>query len=52
MSVNVSAHQLDEDEFIEDVRHALKDTALDPATLTLEITETALMRDTAATSSR
>jgi diguanylate cyclase len=52
MSVNVSAHQLDEDEFIEDVRDALKDTALDPATLTLEITETALMRDTTATAVR
>jgi diguanylate cyclase (GGDEF)-like protein len=52
MSVNVSARQLDEDGFIEDVRNALKDTALDPATLTLEITETALMHDTAATAVR
>ena len=52
MSVNVSARQLDEDGFIEDVRNALQDTALDPATLTLEITETALMHDTAATAMR
>jgi diguanylate cyclase (GGDEF)-like protein len=49
MSVNVSARQLDSDEFIEDVRVALEQNALDPATLTLEVTETALMNDPEAT---
>jgi diguanylate cyclase (GGDEF)-like protein len=52
MAVNVSARQLDNDELIDDVRQALEDNALDPATLTLEITETALMRDPEATAKR
>jgi diguanylate cyclase (GGDEF)-like protein len=52
MSVNVSARQLDTDELIDDVRHALEEYALDPATLTLEVTETVLMRDPAATAAR
>jgi len=52
VAVNVSAHQLDHDELIEDVRQALADSGLDPAALTLEITETALMRDTIATARR
>ena len=52
MSVNVSARQLDTDELIEDVRQALLDNGLEPATLTLEITETALMRDPEATAAR
>jgi diguanylate cyclase (GGDEF)-like protein len=45
IAVNVSARQLERDEFIEDVRDALSDSGLDPAALTLEITETTLMRD-------
>jgi diguanylate cyclase (GGDEF)-like protein len=45
ISVNVSARQLERGEFVEEVRAALSDTALDPAALTLEITETALMRN-------
>jgi len=45
IAVNVSARQLERDEFIEDVRDALADSGLDPAALTLEITETTLMRD-------
>jgi diguanylate cyclase (GGDEF)-like protein len=45
MSVNVSARQLDEPDFILDVAGALAVTEIDPATLTLEITETVLMRD-------
>ena len=52
MSVNVSGRQLDDDELIEDVRHALAESGLDPATLTLEITETTLMRDAEATAKR
>jgi EAL domain-containing protein (putative c-di-GMP-specific phosphodiesterase class I) len=44
ISVNVSARQLDRAEFVEEVRGALAGSGLDPATLTLEITETALMR--------
>ena len=46
MSVNVSGRQLDEPDFVEDVRLALADTGLDPASLVLEITESVLMRDT------
>ena len=52
MSVNVSGRQLDDDELIEDVRRALQESGLDPATLTLEITETTLMRDAEATAKR
>jgi diguanylate cyclase (GGDEF)-like protein len=52
MSVNVSGRQLDHDELIEDVRHALEHSRLDPNALTLEITETTLMRDAEATAQR
>ena len=52
MSVNVSARQLDTDELIEDVRQTLSENGLEPATLTLEVTETALMSDPEATSAR
>jgi diguanylate cyclase (GGDEF)-like protein len=44
ISVNVSARQLERAEFVEEVRAALHDSGLDAAWLTLEITETALMR--------
>ena len=43
--VNVSARQLDETSFVEDVASALSDSGLWPAALTIEITETTLMRD-------
>jgi diguanylate cyclase (GGDEF)-like protein len=46
IAVNVSARQLDSDEIVTDVREALELSGLDPAALTIEITETALMRDT------
>ncbi len=46
ISVNVSARQLERPELIEEVRTALHDSGLDPAALTLEITETVLMRQT------
>lgn len=45
MAVNVSAHQLDSDEIVHDVEAALSGSGLDPGALTLEITETTLMRD-------
>ena len=46
MSVNVSAHQLGRKGFPEDVRLSLHESGLDPSLLTLEITETALTRNT------
>jgi diguanylate cyclase (GGDEF)-like protein len=52
VAVNVSARQLDSDELIVDVRHALRSSGLEPASLTLEVTETALMRDAEATAER
>jgi diguanylate cyclase (GGDEF)-like protein len=45
VAVNVSARQLDDDVLISDVIEALRCNGLDPQKLTLEITETALMRD-------
>ena len=44
ISVNVSARQLERTELIDEVRTALHNSGLDPAALTLEITETVLMR--------
>ena len=52
MSVNVSARQLDRDAFVDEVREALTDSDLAPETLTLEITETVLMRDAEAAALR
>ncbi|MBV9838291.1 MAG: bifunctional diguanylate cyclase/phosphodiesterase [Solirubrobacterales bacterium] len=52
MSVNVSGRQLDHDTLIDDVRGALERSRLDPGMLTLEITETTLMRDADATTER
>jgi diguanylate cyclase (GGDEF)-like protein len=48
ISVNVSAYQLGKDEFAADVRHALADSGIEPSSLMLEITETALMQDVSA----
>ena len=45
IAVNVSARQLDSDEIVADVQDALCESGLDPCALTLEITETTLMRD-------
>ena len=45
VAVNVSARQLDTDAFVSEVARILQDTGLDPDSLTIEITETALMRD-------
>ena len=45
VAVNVSARQLDSDEFVAEVQETLADSGLDPQALTIEITETTLMRD-------
>jgi EAL domain-containing protein (putative c-di-GMP-specific phosphodiesterase class I) len=47
LNVNVSAKQLDDPEFTDDVARILASTGLSPSALTLEITETALMREPA-----
>jgi len=52
IAVNVSARQLDQDALLDDVEHALTASGLDPATLTLEITETTLMQSPDATAHR
>ena len=52
MSINVSARQLEHDEFIEEVRDALADNGIPAEALTLEITETVLMRDPTAAAIR
>ncbi len=52
VAVNVSARQLDTDEFVADVECALRETGLEPDSLTVEITETALMRDIEQTATR
>jgi len=45
ISVNVSARQLDSDQLVVDVEKAIREGGLTPRALTLEITETALMRN-------
>lgn len=45
VAVNVSGRQLDHDDFVGHVRQALSRHGVEPGSLTLEITETALMRD-------
>ncbi len=52
IAVNVSARQLDGDQIVADVRDALSQSSLDPAALTIEITETTLMRNTEETARR
>jgi diguanylate cyclase (GGDEF)-like protein len=52
VSVNVSAGQLDSDAIVEDVRDALATSGLDPTSLIVEVTETALMRNTHMTARR
>lgn len=45
MSVNVSVRQLDSEQFVDDVRDVIAATGIDPSSLVLEITETAIMTD-------
>jgi predicted signal transduction protein with EAL and GGDEF domain len=52
VAVNVSGRQLDSDAFIGDVQQALEQSGLAPGGLTLEITETAIMRNVEATARR
>jgi diguanylate cyclase (GGDEF)-like protein len=52
VAVNVSAVQLERDSFVEDVADALEESGVDPTSLTIEITETALMRDAEKTAER
>jgi diguanylate cyclase (GGDEF)-like protein len=52
IAVNVSARQLDTDEFVTDVRTVLAETGLDPGALTIEITETTLMTNAEETARR
>jgi diguanylate cyclase (GGDEF)-like protein len=52
ISVNVSGRQLDRDVVVDDVKAALTASGLDPHSLILEITETALMGNAAETARR
>jgi diguanylate cyclase (GGDEF)-like protein len=52
MAVNVSALQLDSDEFVTEIQDALATSGLDPGALTVEITETALMSNAEETAVR
>ncbi len=52
MAVNVSARQLDSDQILTDIERALADSGLDPQALTIEITETTLMRNIEETARR
>jgi EAL domain-containing protein (putative c-di-GMP-specific phosphodiesterase class I) len=48
VSINVSARQLETEQLVEDVRLALQSSGFPASSLTLEITETAIMKDVAA----
>jgi diguanylate cyclase (GGDEF)-like protein len=52
VAVNLSAQQLQEVTFIEDLQTILADTGLDPTQLLLEMTETIMFHDTAMTLTR
>jgi len=52
MAVNVSGRQLDTDQLVTDIEEALSHSDLDPAALTIEITETTLMRNVEETARR
>jgi EAL domain-containing protein (putative c-di-GMP-specific phosphodiesterase class I) len=52
LSVNVSGLQFDHDQILSDTREALESSGFDPSMLTIEITETVLMRNTTATTRR
>ncbi|HEY4189664.1 MAG TPA: EAL domain-containing protein [Candidatus Limnocylindrales bacterium] len=49
VSVNVSAREVQQDDFVEGVRDALTDHGVDASSLVIEVTETALLRATQAT---
>jgi diguanylate cyclase (GGDEF)-like protein len=52
MAVNVSGRQLDSDQLVADIEGALSSSGLEPGALTIEITETTLMRNVEETARR
>jgi EAL domain-containing protein (putative c-di-GMP-specific phosphodiesterase class I) len=52
LAVNFSVCQLEAADFVADIRTALTESGVDPEWLIMEITETAIMRDTEATAER
>jgi diguanylate cyclase (GGDEF)-like protein len=52
MAVNVSGRQLDSDQILADIEGSLSGSGLDPEALTIEITETTLMRNVEETARR
>jgi EAL domain-containing protein (putative c-di-GMP-specific phosphodiesterase class I) len=52
VAVNVSGRQLDSDQVLTDITDALKASGLDPGALTIEITETTIMRNIEDTAHR
>ena len=46
LAINISVRQLQDSDIVMDVREALEESGLDPASLTLEITESVMMGDT------
>lgn len=52
MAINVSGRQLDTDQITADIEEALASSRLDPAALTIEVTETTLMRNIEETARR
>jgi diguanylate cyclase (GGDEF)-like protein len=52
MAVNVSGRQLDTDQLVTDIEEALSNSGLEPTALTIEITETTLMRNVDETARR
>jgi diguanylate cyclase (GGDEF)-like protein len=52
ISVNISGRQLDSDAVIEHIQDALQSSGLDPGSLIIEVTETALVRDAGQTAKR
>jgi diguanylate cyclase (GGDEF)-like protein len=52
ISVNVSPKQLDDTDFVEDVRNAVTSSGLDATSLILEVSETTLMRNISGTAER
>jgi diguanylate cyclase (GGDEF)-like protein len=52
MAVNVSGRQLDTDQLMADIEGSLSESGLEPGALTIEITETTLMRNVEETARR
>ena len=52
VSVNLSGRQLEDPGLVEETRRAIEDSGIEPAHLTLEITETVMMQDIEITAAR